>query len=68
MSPLFIALLGSFALSALLAIAWVSALDRAERYRLGRQSIPAARELPRAVAVPTAWRNQREKARARKRT
>ena len=58
------------ALVGLLAVAsvgYVALLDRAERYRLGQQSIPAAMELPMCVARPTAYRNQREKARARKR-
>lgn len=60
MPPLFWALLLSFAVSGLLCIAWVAALDRSD----ARKPIevapptPTINHLPRAVAIPTVHRRK----------
>ena len=64
---LFYALLGSFSLSALLAIAWVAALDRNEPLRRAHERnkrttptyvapLPIARDVGKATAYRKGWR------------
>jgi hypothetical protein len=53
------ALLGSFALSCLICLAWVSAMDREQARRTKRAGvIPVCRELPRNINTATAWRRR----------
>ena len=61
MSVLFCSLLGSFALSGLLAIAWVGAMDRNDALRRSRRDTPVVLSpLPMArVAIPAAHRRSR---------
>lgn len=56
---MFWALLASFALSALLAIGWIAALD-VELARRGDRAgkLPTITALPKAVAIPTAHRRR----------
>jgi hypothetical protein len=47
------------ALVALCSFAWAQALDAEQARRTKRAGvIPVCRELPRAVAIPTAWRKR----------
>jgi 4-amino-4-deoxy-L-arabinose transferase-like glycosyltransferase len=57
---MFWALFFSFALSCLICLAWIGAMDREQSRRTKRAGvIPVCRELPRAVAIPTAFRRNR---------
>jgi hypothetical protein len=56
---MFWALFFSIALSCLIALAWVSAMDRRDAEARRRQGIPVARSLPLGIAIPTAFRRSK---------
>lgn len=56
LSLIYWSLIGSFALSAVIAVAWVAALDRSDALR--RASLVPIAPLPAAVAVPAKWRRR----------
>jgi hypothetical protein len=58
--PLFWALFFSYGIACLIALAWIGAMDRNDQRRTQRAGvIPVCRELPRGVAIPTAFRRKR---------
>jgi hypothetical protein len=52
------ALLGSFGLSAVLAVLWVSAMDRSDARERARRGQPEYVGLPPMMAIPTKWRRR----------
>jgi 4-amino-4-deoxy-L-arabinose transferase-like glycosyltransferase len=56
---MFWALFLSVALSCLIALAWIGAMDRNDQRRTKRAGvIPVCRELPRNINTATAWRRR----------